>query len=76
MRIADCGKSTSSIQRRDFRQATYRAVRQGLQKAESVLLEPYYRFRLELPQRLVGHAMTDIEKMSLNLEKMRAKQPY
>ena len=53
----------------DFRQATYRAVRQGLQKAESVLLEPYYRFRLELPQRLVGHAMTDIEKM-------RAKQPY
>ena len=48
----------------DFRQATYRAVRQGLQKAESVLLEPYYRFRLELPQRLVGHAMTDIEKMS------------
>ena len=52
----------------DFRQATYRAVRQGLQKAESVLLEPYYRFRLELPQRLVGHAMTDIEKMSGRFE--------
>lgn len=52
----------------DFRQATYRAVRQGLQKAESVLLEPYYRFRLELPQRLVGHAMTDIEKMSGKFE--------
>ena len=52
----------------DFRQATYRAVRQGLQKAESVLLEPYYRFRLELQQRLVGHAMTDIEKMSGRFE--------
>ena len=52
----------------DFRQATYRAVRQGLQKAESVLLEPYYRFRLELSQRLVGHAMTDIEKMSGRFE--------
>ncbi len=52
----------------DFRQATYRAVRQGLQKAKSVLLEPYYRFRLELPQRLVGHAMTDIEKMSGKFE--------
>ena len=52
----------------DFRQATYRAVRQRLQKAESVLLEPYYRFRLELPQRLVGHAMTDIEKMSGRFE--------
>ena len=52
----------------DFRQATYRAVRQGLQKAESVLLEPYYRFRLELPQRLVGHAMTDIETMSGRFE--------
>ena len=52
----------------DFRQATYRAVRQGLQKAESVLLEPYYRFRLEVPQRLVGHAMTDIEKMSGRFE--------
>ena len=52
----------------DFRQATYRAVRQGLQKAESVLLEPYYRFKLELPQRLVGHAMTDIEKMNGRFE--------
>ena len=52
----------------DFRQATYRAVRQGLQKAESVLLEPYYRFKLELPQRLVGRAMTDIEKMSGKFE--------
>ena len=37
----------------DFRQATYRAVRQGLRKAESILLEPYYQFRLELPAELV-----------------------
>ncbi len=47
----------------DFRQATYRAVRQGLKQAESVLLEPYYDFRLEIPQTLIGRAMTDIEQM-------------
>ncbi len=47
----------------DFRQATYRAVRQGLMQAQSVLLEPYYEFRLELPSSMVGRAMTDIEKM-------------
>lgn len=47
----------------DFRQATYRAVRQGLKQAESILLEPYYEFQLELPQAMVGRAMTDIEKM-------------
>lgn len=47
----------------DFRQATYRAVRQGLKQAESVLLEPYYEFTLELPQSMVGRGMTDIEKM-------------
>lgn len=46
----------------DFRQATYRAVRQGLKQAESVLLEPYYEFRLELPQEMIGRAMTDIEQ--------------
>ena len=45
----------------DFRQATYRAVRQGLKKAESVLLEPYYEFRIELPSENVGRAMTDIQ---------------
>ena len=45
----------------DFRQATYRAVRQGLKKAESVLLEPYYEFRIELPSEIVGRAMTDIQ---------------
>lgn len=46
----------------DFRQATYRAVRQGLMQAESVLLEPYYSFRLELPSENVGRAMHDIEQ--------------
>ena len=45
----------------DFRQATYRAVRHGLKKAESVLLEPYYEFRIELPSENVGRAMTDIQ---------------
>lgn len=48
----------------DFREATYRAVRQGLKEAQSVLLEPYYGFTLELPENMVGRAMTDIEKMS------------
>lgn len=47
----------------DFRQATYRAVRQGLMQAESILLEPYYNFRLEIPAEMVGRAMTDIENM-------------
>ncbi|MDD3360125.1 MAG: TetM/TetW/TetO/TetS family tetracycline resistance ribosomal protection protein [Hespellia sp.] len=48
----------------DFRQATYRAVRQGLMQAESVLLEPYYSFRLELPTEYLGRALSDIERMS------------
>lgn len=47
----------------DFREATYRAVRQGLKEAQSVLLEPYYAFSLELPEKMVGRAMMDIEKM-------------
>lgn len=47
----------------DFRQATYRAVRQGLKMAESVLLEPYYEFHLEVPTETVGRAMTDIQNM-------------
>lgn len=47
----------------DFRQSTYRAVRQGLMKAESVLLEPIYEFRLEIPLENLGRAMTDVEKM-------------
>lgn len=48
----------------DFRQATYRAVRQGLMRAQSVLLEPYYDFRLELPPKSLGRAMNDIGNMS------------
>ena len=47
----------------DFRQATYRAVRQGLMGAQSVLLEPWYDFRLELPGECLGRAMTDIQQM-------------
>ncbi len=47
----------------DFRQACYRAVRNGLMKAESVLLEPWYDFRLEIPADSVGRAMTDIRRM-------------
>lgn len=48
----------------DFRQATYRAVRQGLRAAQSVLLEPFYDFVLELPAECVGRAMTDIQQFS------------
>ncbi len=47
----------------DFRQATYRAIRQGLMSAQSILLEPWYSFRLEVPQDSVGRAMTDIQRM-------------
>lgn len=52
----------------DFRQATYRAVRQGLMQAENVLLEPWYRFRLELPAEQVGRAMTDLQRMNGEVE--------
>ena len=48
----------------DFRQATYRAVRQGLRKAKSILLEPVYEYRLEVPADLVGRAMADIQRMN------------
>lgn len=48
----------------DFRQATYRAIRQGLKQAQSVLLEPWYDFRLEIPNECIGRAMNDIEGMS------------
>lgn len=47
----------------DFRQATYRAVRQGLMQAKSVLLEPYYDFTLRIPSENVGRAMTDLDRM-------------
>lgn len=48
----------------DFRQATYRAVRQGLMQAESILLEPYYDFQLEVPSGMIGRALTDIQRMN------------
>ena len=48
----------------DFRQATYRAVRQGLMQAQSILLEPIYRFRLQVPTAQIGRAITDIRAMS------------
>lgn len=47
----------------DFRQATYRAIRQGLMKAKNVLLEPYYAFRLEVPAEQLGRAISDIRVM-------------
>ncbi len=47
----------------DFRQATYRAVRQGLMEAESILLEPWYSFRLEVPAGQVGRALSDLQRM-------------
>lgn len=60
----------------DFRQATYRALRQGLMEARSVLLEPVYEYRLEIPEECIGRAMTDIEKRkgSFSLEQ-RTGQP-
>ena len=48
----------------DFRQATYRAVRQGLMQAESILLEPWYEFRLEVPAEQLGRAISDLQAMS------------
>ena len=52
----------------DFRQATYRAVRQGLMQAQSILLEPHYSFTLELPPDCVGRAMTDLQAMGGSVE--------
>ncbi len=52
----------------DFRQATYRAVRQGLKKAKNVLLEPYYRYELEIPTENLGRAMQDIQEMAGSFE--------
>ena len=52
----------------DFRQATYRAVRQGLKQAQSILLEPYYEYRLEVPADMIGRAMSDIQRMSGEFE--------
>ncbi|MCI8731064.1 MAG: GTP-binding protein [Lachnospiraceae bacterium] len=52
----------------DFREATYRAVRQGLKKAQSILLEPWYTFRLEVPEENIGRAMSDIQRMGGNFQ--------
>lgn len=52
----------------DFREATYRAVRHGLMKAGCVLLEPYYKFRLEVPASCVGRAMSDLQARSASFE--------
>lgn len=52
----------------DFRQAAYRALRQGLMQARSVLLEPWYEFRLEIPGGMVGRAMSDLEKYGARFE--------
>ena len=52
----------------DFRQAVYRAVRQGLRQAKSVLLEPYYEYRLEVPAEMAGRAMTDLKLRQASIE--------
>ena len=52
----------------DFRQATYRAVRHGLRNAESILLEPYYDYELEIPTECVGRAIADLQHMSAEFE--------
>ena len=58
----------------DFRQATYRAVRQGLMKAESVLLEPYYDFEITVPAESVGRLMNDINRMGGEFEIKEASE--
>lgn len=52
----------------DFRESTYRAIRQGLMEAENQLLEPYFRFELTIPSNQIGRAMNDIEKMNGSFE--------
>ncbi len=52
----------------DFREATYRAVRQGLMGAENILLEPWYDFRLDIPAGSVGRALTDLTRMGTRFE--------
>lgn len=57
----------------DFREATYRAVRQGLRKAESVLLEPFYHFRIRVENALAGRISSDVKRMSGEVERMAAE---
>lgn len=58
----------------DFRQAAYRALRQGLMQAENVLLEPWYSFRLEIPSEMIGRAMTDLQAMHGSFEPPEVEQ--
>lgn len=60
----------------DFRQATYRAVRQGLMQAESILLEPFYEFRIEVPAACIGRVMSDIKKMCGEFELLPEQGEY
>ncbi len=60
----------------DFRQATYRAVRQGLQSAKSVLLEPIYEFTLEVPTENLGRAMADIQRMSGSFQPPESNEEF
>lgn len=60
----------------DFRQSTYRAVRQGLMQAKSILLEPWYSFRLEVPQTAVGRAMTDLDQMGASFDPPETQRDY
>lgn len=60
----------------DFRQSTYRAVRQGLKMAESVLLEPYFEFRLEVPMEMIGRAMSDVQKMNGTFDSPIQEEEY
>ena len=60
----------------DFRQATYRAVRQGLCRAQSLLLEPVYAFRLELPLALIGRGMTDLQSRAGKFEAPKTEGEY
>lgn len=60
----------------DFRQATYRAVRQGLMSAENILLEPWYDLKMQLPSEFVGKAMTDIVQKSGKLDILETTEEY
>lgn len=60
----------------DFRQATYRAIRQGLKSAKSILLEPWYEFRLEIPQDNIGRAMTDVQQMGGTVSQPETKGDF
>ncbi len=57
----------------DFREATYRALRQALEKAENILLEPYYRFKIQVPLDLIGRVLSDIQKLQGTFETPNAE---